>query len=55
MPCTPKCPYFPKTDSVEFITDEFGVKKTGFKFICGYDNTFIKSWEKECPRKKVKK
>lgn len=55
MSCTPKCPYFPKTDSVEYVVDEYGVKKTSYKFVCGYDALVIRGWDKECPRKKVKK
>ena len=55
MPCTPKCPYFPKVENVDYTIDENGVKRTDYKFVCGYNSEIIKGWNKNCPRKKDKK
>jgi len=54
MACNPKCPYFPKTDNVKYFIDSDGVKRTDYKFICGYNSEVIKDWNKKCPKEKVK-
>ena len=53
--CSPKCPYFPRVENVEYVIDKDGVKKTTYKFVCGYDSCIISSWNKKCPREKVKR
>lgn len=55
MSCSPKCPYFPRVENVEYVIDKDGVKKTTYKFVCGYDSCIISSWNKKCPREKVKR
>lgn len=54
MPCSPKCPYFPKIElGLQYKTDCFGVKrkiKTIAKPTCMYDLSAIDSWNRKCPR-----
>ena len=54
MPCSPKCPYFPKIEmDLQYRTDSFGVKrkiKTIAKPTCMYDLSAIDTWNRKCPR-----
>ena len=54
MPCSPKCPYFPKIEmDLQYKTDSFGVKrkiKTIAKPMCMYDLSAIDNWNRKCPR-----
>ena len=54
MPCSPKCPYFPKIGlDMKYKVDCFGVKRkiqTISKPRCMYDLSVITSWDRNCPR-----
>lgn len=56
--CTIKCKYFPTQEKavIEWQLDENGIKrrKNPYRFICGYDDHQIKSWNIECPYEKEK-
>lgn len=50
--CDIRCIYFPQDPSKilkESIVD--GVKQRQTEYRCMYDESLIKSWKKECPRK----
>jgi hypothetical protein len=56
MPCNPSCSYFHCVDkNIKYKRDKFGVKYFTSKLECEFDNSEIKSWEKECPKDKKEK
>jgi hypothetical protein len=54
MACNPNCSYFRSNEkNIQYKKDKFGVKYFASKLECEFDSSEIKSWEKECPKKKA--
>jgi hypothetical protein len=53
MPCNPNCSYFHNNErNIKYKRDKFGVKYFTSKLECEFDNSIIKSWDRECPKEK---
>ena len=48
--CSPNCPFFPNQDDVKWHIGEDGLKHRDEPLIrCGYNGSFITSWNRICP------
>lgn len=54
--CSPKCPYFPNAEGeIPWHYGEDGLKHRDEKLMrCGYNGSFITSWNRVCPMKEDK-
>lgn len=54
--CSPNCPFFPNQDDVKWHIGEDGLKHRDEPLIrCGYNGSFITSWNRICPWKEDKR